>query len=49
MKNKIERAIKQLKLKEEEVKVISYSNLKEICKLAKVDILDLMYYLRYER
>lgn len=49
MKNKIEKAIKQLKLKEEEVKVISYNNMQSICKLAKVDMVNLMFYLRYQR
>ena len=49
MKNKIEKAIKQLKLTEKDLDVISYGNMKEICKLAKVDMLDLMKYLRYGR
>ena len=49
MEKRIENAIKQLKLKQEDIDIISYVNMKTICKLAKVNMVDLMYYLRYER
>ena len=49
MKKRIEEAIKKLNLKEEELKQITYGNMEKICKMAKVDMLDLMKYLRYER
>lgn len=49
MKKRIEKAIKNLNLTEEELNIISLGNMEKICKIAKVDMLDLMYYLRYER
>lgn len=49
MKERIEDAIKQLGLTDEEVQQISLGNMEKICEIAKVDMLDLMYYLRYER
>lgn len=49
MKERIEKAIKELNLTEEEVKHILYTNMEKICKIANVDMLDLMKYLRYER
>lgn len=49
MKERIEEVIKELKLTEEELDHITLGNMEKICKLAKCDMLDLMYYLRYER
>ena len=49
MKKRIEDAIKQLGLTEEEVLHITLGNMEKICEIAKVDMLDLMKYLRYER
>jgi len=49
MKEKFEKAIKELKLKEEDIKEISYVNMEKICKIVNCDMLDLMEYLRYER
>lgn len=46
---RIEQAIKMLNLKEEELDEITYGNMRKICEIAKVDLLDLMTYLRYER
>ena len=49
MKEKIEKVIKQLELTQEDIDIITYGNMKKICDLAKVYILDLMKYLKYER
>lgn len=49
MKKRIEKAIKELKLNESELNSITYGNMKKICQLAQVDMMYLMYYLRYER
>lgn len=49
MKKRIEKAIKELGLKQEELNIITYGDMKKICEIAKVDILDLMKYLRYDR
>lgn len=49
MKERIKKAIKELKLTTEELDHITLGNMKKICEIAKVDMLDLMYYLRYER
>ena len=46
---RIDKAIKELKLKESEIVSISVGNMDRICKMANVKMLDLMYYLRYER
>ena len=49
MKKNIENAIKKLNLNEEQLNEITYVNMKKICEMAKIDMLDLMKYLRYER
>lgn len=49
MKERIEQAIKELKLTESELDSISLGNMEKICKLANCKMLDLMKYLRYER
>lgn len=48
-KNKVENAIKELKLNQDEIDMILVSNLDKICELANVRRIDLMWYLRYER
>lgn len=43
---RIENAIRELKLSENEIKVISFKNLNKICEIANVEFLELMIYLR---
>lgn len=45
----IENAIEKLDLKKEDLDVITFGNMNKICQIAKVDMIDLMHYLRYER
>lgn len=49
IKERITLAIKQMNLSNDELKSITYGNMEKLCSLAKVDMLDLMWYLRYER
>ena len=49
IKTRIKKAIKELGLSKEELDIISLGNMDRICESAKVDKLELMYYLRYER
>ena len=49
VQERIEKAIKQLKLTENELNSISTGNMDKICKIANCKTLDLMWYLRYER
>ena len=49
MKERISKAIKELKLDEKELHIISVGTMDKICKLANCKTLDLMWYLRYER
>ena len=49
VQERIENAIKQLKLTESELNSITIGNMDAICKLANCKTLDLMWYLRYER
>lgn len=45
----IELAIKQLNLQEKDIISISLGNMKKICEIAKCNMSDLMYYLRFVR
>lgn len=49
IKERIENAIKQLNLKEDDLDIITLGNMNKICSLAKVDMLDLMKYIRFYR
>lgn len=49
IKKLIAKTIKELNLKEEEILHITYGNMEKICEIANVKMIDLMYYLRYER
>ncbi len=49
MKERIENAIKLLGLTESELDSITTGNMAKLCRLANVKMLDLMWYLRYER
>lgn len=49
VKERIIKAIEELKLTKEELDIISIGNMDKICAIAKCEMLDLMYYLRYER
>lgn len=49
VQERIEKAIKQLKLTESELDSITTGKMDTICKLANCKTLDLMWYLRYER
>lgn len=48
-KERIIKVIKELKLSDNELKTITYGDMEKISTLARVDVLDLMWYLRYER
>lgn len=48
-KKSIEIAIKQLGLKDSELKVIALGDMNKICTIAKCRLGDLMWYLRYEK
>lgn len=49
IKARIIKAIKELNLTEEELKVVTVGNLKKISSLANVDMYYVMHYLRFER
>ena len=49
VKTRIKRAIEELGLSKEELDLISIGNMDRICESARVDKLELMYYLRFER
>lgn len=49
MEKRIEDAIKQLGLKQEDIDSISVGNMDRICEIANVSLYDLMYYLRFIR
>lgn len=46
---KIKKAIKQLNLKEKDLDLISITNMNKICDIVGCDLINLMYYLRFER
>ena len=48
-KERIQNAIKLLHLTNDELDSITTGNMDRICKLANVNLLALMWYLRYER
>lgn len=47
--SKIEKAIKELNLKQKDLDIITLENMEKVCKMASVDLLDLMKYLRHKR
>lgn len=49
VQERIENAIKELKLDEKELDSISVGTMDKICKMANCKTIDLMWYLRYER
>ena len=49
MNKKIEKVIKDLKIEQKDLDIITYGNMLKICELAKCDMLDLMKYLKYNR
>jgi len=49
LKERIIKAIYNLDLKEEQLDVITLEDMKNICKLAKCEMIELMEFLRFEK